>query len=171
RKRLRAGVQYNMKVMIRGAKGTGKTTLWQRLQGLPFSQEYVPTPEIQTTTINWSVRSGGEEAVKVEVWDVVDRGFARSANDRRLALGPGETLEDRVASLRPPTPGTIVGGPGGGGQSFAVLDASMVDVYKDAQAAIFMVDPRDPETFTYLVDGLAEVPGDVSVVVLLNFKD
>ena len=36
--------------------------------------QYGPTPEIQTATINWSFKNT-EETVKVEVWDVVDKGI------------------------------------------------------------------------------------------------
>lgn len=36
--------------------------------------QYSPTPEIQTATINWSFKNV-DENVKVEVWDVVDKGI------------------------------------------------------------------------------------------------
>lgn len=41
--------------------------------------QYTPTPEIQTATISWTGTADGAGAVKVEVWDVVDRGIRPGA--------------------------------------------------------------------------------------------
>lgn len=39
RSRLQQGVKYNMRVLICGDKGTGKTLLWRRFQGQAFDAE------------------------------------------------------------------------------------------------------------------------------------
>ena len=62
-----------MKVLVRGKRGTGKTSLLNRLQGQKIPKGYNPTPEIATATINWNFKNEVDEGIKVEVWDVVDK--------------------------------------------------------------------------------------------------
>ncbi|CAM9711109.1 unnamed protein product [Chrysoparadoxa australica] len=162
RRKLRAGVLYNMRIVIRGVRGTGKTALWQRLQGLPFVPQYTETAEVQTSTINWSFRAT-EEAVKVEVWDVVDKGLS---NADQYHLEGGRGIDNQLASL--PSAQTSTGGRR---HQAGVLDASLLDVYKGTHAAIFMLNPSDDSTVAYVKKALPEVPPGISIAVLVNFKD
>lgn len=94
---------------MRGARRVGKTALLRRLQGLPHAAEYVPTPEIQTATFNWTYKSS-DDKIEVEVWDVVDRaivvGQAVADDDDAPAGACGRGCESRGAGA----PMRVVGG-------------------------------------------------------------
>eukprot|EP00122_Pirum_gemmata_P012360 Pgem_evm1s11483 len=145
--KFKKGIQYNMKVVIRGDKNVGKTCLLSRLQGLQFMEEYIPTPEIQAATIKWNYKAT-DDVVKVEVWDVVDvatkkksRTSLKLANDS-IRKENGEEGE--------------MGG----------ADASVIDVYQGVNGAIFVVDITKPWSFDYCKREIEKVPKDISVLVL-----
>ncbi|XP_054867396.1 rab-like protein 6 isoform X3 [Amphiprion ocellaris] len=150
-RRFAKGVQYNMKIVIRGDRNTGKSTLWHRLQGKKFVEEYIPTQEIQATSIHWNYKmapyQATDDVVKVEVWDVVDKGKGKRRGDNlKLENEPQES--DEVA-----------------------LDAEFLDVYKNCNGVIMMFDITKQWTFNYILRELPKVPTHVPVCVLGNHRD
>ncbi|XP_056395376.1 rab-like protein 6 isoform X2 [Hyla sarda] len=147
-RRFAKGVQYNMKIVIRGDRNTGKTTLWHRLQGKKFVEEYIPTQEIQVTSIHWNYKTT-DDIVKVEVWDVVDKGKGKKRGESSLKLEnePQESDADLA------------------------LDAEFLDVYKNCNGVIMMFDITKQWTFNYIMRELPKVPSHVPVCVLGNHRD
>ncbi|XP_011723111.2 rab-like protein 6 isoform X3 [Macaca nemestrina] len=146
-RRFAKGVQYNMKIVIRGDRNTGKTALWHRLQGRPFVEEYIPTQEIQVTSIHWSYKTT-DDIVKVEVWDVVDKGKCKKRGDGlKMENDPQEAESDMA------------------------LDAEFLDVYKSCNGVVMMFDITKQWTFNYILRELPKVPTHVPVCVLGNYRD
>ncbi|XP_052413356.1 rab-like protein 6 isoform X3 [Carassius gibelio] len=147
-RRFAKGVQYNMKIVIRGDRNTGKSTLWHRLQGKKFQEEYIPTQEIQVTSIHWNYKTT-DDVVKVEVWDVVDKGKGKKRGETlKLENEPQEQTESELA-----------------------LDAEFLDVYKNCNGVILMFDITKQWTYNYILRELPKVPTHVPVCVLGNYRD
>jgi len=47
---------FSVKIVIKGDRNTGKTCMFHRLQGRPFTEQYIPTNEIQAGSIHWSYK-------------------------------------------------------------------------------------------------------------------
>nr|CAB3265395.1 rab-like protein 6 [Phallusia mammillata] len=141
------GVQYNLKIILRGDRNTGKTCLWHRLQGHKFIEEYVPTPEIQAASIHWNYKAT-DDIVKVDVWDVVDQGKTKKFSD---SLKITNTTEEEKENQ--------------------TLDANFLDVYKGAHAVIFLFDMTKKWTFNYVEQELPKVPAHIPALVLANHRD
>ncbi|XP_049326315.1 rab-like protein 6 isoform X2 [Astyanax mexicanus] len=146
-RRFAKGVQYNMKIVIRGDRNTGKSTLWQRLQGGKFQEEYIPTQEIQVTSIHWNYKTT-DDVVKVEVWDVVDKGKSKKRGDALKLENEPQEAESEIA-----------------------LDAEFLDVYKNCNGVIMMFDITKQWTYSYILRELPRVPTHVPVCVLGNHRD
>ncbi|KAG5840815.1 hypothetical protein ANANG_G00192650 [Anguilla anguilla] len=146
-RRFAKGVQYNMKIVIRGDRNTGKSTLWHRLQGHKFLEEYIPTQEIQATSIHWNYKTT-DDVVKVEVWDVVDKGKGKKRGESLKLENEPQESEGEMA-----------------------LDAQFLDVYKNCNGVILMFDITKQWTFNYILRELPKVPTHVPVCVLGNHRD
>lgn len=149
-KRFARGVQYNMKIVIKGDRNVGKSCLLLRLQGQPFKEEYLPSDEIQVASIQWSYKAT-DDIVKVEVWDVVDKGKKRKPIK-------GLKLDNSVADAQ-------------GVPEEAALDAEFIDVYKGTNGVVMMLDITKQWTFDYVQRELPKVPANIPVLVLANHLD
>ncbi|ETE60632.1 putative GTP-binding protein Parf, partial [Ophiophagus hannah] len=136
-----------VKIVIRGDRNTGKTTLWHRLQGKKFVEEYIPTQEIQVTSIHWNYKTT-DDIVKVEVWDVVDKGKSKKRGDGLKLDNDPQEAESEMA-----------------------LDAEFLDVYKNCNGVVMMFDITKQWTFNYILRELPKVPTHVPVCVLGNYRD
>lgn len=139
---------FKVKIIIKGDRNVGKSCLLERLQGKGFIETYTPSEEIQVASIQWSFKAT-EDIVKVEVWDVVDRGKARV---RQTGL-----------KLMSNAPVAIAEAP--------ALDAEFVDVYKGTHGVILMMDITKSWTFDYVSKELPKIPSDIPVLLLGNHCD
>ncbi|XP_067131764.1 rab-like protein 6 isoform X2 [Centruroides vittatus] len=136
-----------MKIIIKGDRNVGKSCLFLRLQGQKFKEEYIPTEEIQVTSIQWNYKAT-DDVVKVEVWDVVDKGKKRQKIE-------GLKLDNSVIeSAEKPA-----------------LDAEFIDVYKGTNGVIMMMDITKQWTFAYVQREIQLVPLHIPILVLANHRD
>lgn len=138
-----------VKIIIKGDRNVGKTCLYHRLQGQKFVEEYLPTEEIQVASIQWNYKAT-DDIVKVEVWDVVDRGRRRKKMEG-LKMENATQVENIVEE---PT-----------------LDAQFLDVYKGTNGVIVMLDITKQWTFDYVQRELPKIPSHIPVIVLGNHCD
>ncbi|KAI1312242.1 Rab-like protein 6 [Mortierella claussenii] len=162
------GVPLNMKIIIRGDIRTGKTCVFERLQGLPFrnEHEYKTTEQIQVANIPWQYPHT-MDIIKVEVWDVVDKGvqsgvLKTSSNGNTLKIdnnAPTSLTRSRPAQDESVPHATFS------------LDASTIDVYRNTDGVLLVYDISKPWTFDYAAKTLAEIPINMPVLILSNFSD
>ncbi|KRY84627.1 Rab-like protein 6 [Trichinella pseudospiralis] len=147
RMKFKRGVNYNMKILLRGDRNVGKSCLLRRLQGGPFIGQYIPTEEIQVASVEWSYKTR-DDVIKVDIWDVVDRSRKKTRNVDNLKL-----TNDSVEIVEPS------------------LDASFIDVYQGAHGVVLMFDVTKPWTWDYVKTELPRIPSHIPVLVLANRLD
>lgn len=141
-----------MKVIIKGDRNVGKTCLFNRLQGKKFIEDYIPTNEIQVTSIHWNYKAT-DDIVKVEVWDVVDRGKKKKQLNDKLKLATDVADNNNILDDQP------------------ALDAEFLDVYKGTNGVILMMDITKSWTFDYVQKELPKIPDHIPVIILANHCD
>lgn len=138
---------FSVKVIIKGDRNVGKSCLLERLQGKAFLEQYNPTDQIQVASIQWSFKAT-DDIVKVEVWDVVDRGKSKQKSGGLKLNTDAQAKED-----------------------IPVLDAEFLDVYKGTHCVIMMMDITKAWTFDYVCREMPKVPGEIPVLLLGNHCD
>ncbi|CEP16971.1 hypothetical protein [Parasitella parasitica] len=164
----RKGVQYNMKIVLRGDVMTGKSNLFHRLQGADFDQEYTSTPQIQVANIPWHYKDSND-IVKIEVWDVVDKAHNKNKPESKGIKLEHKPSDPQISSdVQPNQPAQQ---PQEDQNVSMGLDASTVNVYRNTHGAILIFDTTKPWTFDYVNKELGNVPESMAVLVLGNFCD
>lgn len=136
-----------VKIIIKGDRNVGKSCLLERLQGRGFIEAYTPSEAINVASIQWSFKAT-EDVVKVEVWDVVDRGKARARpTGLKLSLGANAIPEEPA------------------------LDAEFLDVFKGTHGVILMMDITKNWTLEYASKELPKIPPEIPVLLLGNHCD
>jgi hypothetical protein len=133
---------------------TGKTQLLRRLQGLDFVADYTPTPEITTAHLIWTCPAT-EEKVKVEFWDVVDKGIQPNQTWAGVTGGKGAEAVQAPSEQ----------------ENIVLLDAETIDVYRGCDGVLLLHDPSRPETLAYSLGLLREMKPDIPAILVANFAD
>ncbi|XP_077287843.1 uncharacterized protein LOC143912434 isoform X2 [Arctopsyche grandis] len=151
-KKFARGVDYNMKILIKGDRNVGKSCLLQRLQGGSFIEEYHPTDQIQVAPIHWKYKDT-EHIIKVEVWEVVDKGRVKKKGPAGLKFD-NSLVSSAMDAIETPA-----------------LDATFLDVYVNANGVIMMMDITKTWTFEYIKREIESVPTDLPIIILGNHCD
>ncbi|KAF9437011.1 Rab-like protein 6 [Entomortierella beljakovae] len=166
------GIPLNMKIVIRGDIRTGKTSLFERLQGLPFRNElsYRTTDQIQVANVPWQYPHT-KDIIKVEIWDVVDQGVQTGELKSSHANANPALKIDNNAPTSPIKTKTRIPESNPAPHAAFSLDASTIDVYRNTEGVILLYDLSKPWTIDYASKTLTEIPANVPVLLLSNFSD
>lgn len=174
--RLRQGVNYNLKILLRGGRRAGKSTLLAKLRGKAPEDfdEYRPTSEIVVAHAHWR-NDFTNEVVKLEAWDVVDIALA----DPRDGKEDLEQIElERAHALDEDTPAGLAGSHLNlvrqatvGSIRLATLDARRVDVYRDTDGVVIMYNPFIIKTWECALETIKALPGNIPCIVVRNLYD
>jgi GTPase SAR1 family protein len=175
----------SIRLVIRGARRTGKSTLMARMQGGGDACDsssgpvaYYPTQSIQPGVCLWRPRpstsslgagatSSALRETRVELWDVVDKG---TPNPCVASAACGDAGSSGTETARMMSGSRNSDGRGSTMMMLAT-DASTVDVYRGAHGVIFMYDVTNRESFDYVLEALPRVPRQLPIAICGNFWD
>ncbi|CAG8442728.1 6035_t:CDS:2, partial [Scutellospora calospora] len=138
-----------------------------RLQGESFREEYITTPQIQVANIQWNYNQTND-VIKVEIWDVVDKGISPTNINKRSTTSNSILKIDNSQGIltKPPSSGSLHQSP-----DQLSLDAETIDVYRNTHGLILLFDMTKNWTFEYAVKELRAIPKNMAVLLLGNFSD
>lgn len=183
------GINYNIKVVIKGDTRVGKSSLFKRLEGQNFDENYTPTEQLTVTSINWNHKAS-DDVVKIDLWEVVDAQWRKSSDVHvNLKTDNGEnappTSENKSDdSFQKPSPKltniSLAGNKNMNGnknpipddvmQSLALLSENF-DVYKGTHVVLLVMDMTKLWTFKYVQAELPKIPRHIPVLVVANHRD
>ncbi|KAG0166603.1 Rab-like protein 6 [Apophysomyces sp. BC1015] len=152
-----------VKVIIRGDVMTGKSVLFNRLQGAEYEPSYVSTPEIQVANIPWQYKDSND-IVKIEVWDVVDKAH----NNPSKKGDAGIKLEHHATTPSEEKQEEQLDNTETSQEPNLALDASTVNVYRNTHAVLFLFDVTKQWTFDYVNNELEKVPPNIAILILME---
>lgn len=145
-------------MIIRGDRNTGKTSLFNRLQGKPLKLEYEPSDTLKSANINW-LFPNSKNFVKIEVWDVVDS--QKNSSDQMY-----DEYEEVDLDTVP-----VANKSSSGLSSLININSSLVDVMKGTNVVIMIFDPRNISSWEYVKVHLTKIPRNVQVLIMVSLKN
>eukprot|EP01129_Flabellula_baltica_P005342 TRINITY_DN1928_c0_g1_i1.p1 TRINITY_DN1928_c0_g1~~TRINITY_DN1928_c0_g1_i1.p1 ORF type:complete len:673 (+),score=196.63 TRINITY_DN1928_c0_g1_i1:36-2054(+) len=154
--------KYEMKIVIRGDQYTGKSCLLDKLLGKKFVEAY--TPNDVTVVRNFEFKTEMRDVVDIQVWDVLDRVVQEKKNGLPELKTTGFSKKKEVRSVKieyvlPPEYDT------------GDIDENYQVVMDRCDSVIIMIDPTRIETWYYAKAVLQDLPKDMHVLVMMNYRD
>eukprot|EP00288_Rhodomonas_lens_P008440 CAMPEP_0177717526 /NCGR_PEP_ID=MMETSP0484_2-20121128/15091_1 /TAXON_ID=354590 /ORGANISM="Rhodomonas lens, Strain RHODO" /LENGTH=292 /DNA_ID=CAMNT_0019229631 /DNA_START=169 /DNA_END=1044 /DNA_ORIENTATION=+ len=146
--------KHAVKVVVRGERETGKTTLTKLLSGGVFDPKYTQSKpgEVETVTVQWGAGPGEDVSLSmVAVAEIDTRKQAEEQGGASLKISHEE--KNRFS------------------RSKKTLQDAMAKHYEGCQGVIVMVDPGKEWTFSHAKDILECIPENLEILLIANFKD
>lgn len=171
------GVNYNLKIVIKGDARVGKTALFRRLEGHEFEDNLLPTENLTVTSINWNYKAT-DDIVKIDLWEAIDSIWRKSNHfvDLKAEQNDQSGLKDRGKPENVVSTAKLAQNnkkhpiPESARQSLAEASENL-DVYQRADAVLLVFDMTKLWTFKYVQAELPKIPKQIPILVIANHRD